>query len=406
MFDDGDEFPVKHFNWGLLSDDEFEEFSRALLAKRGFNAIRMGGAGAGDRGRDIHAEELLTSGVGTSIVSKVLVQCKNYYGSRTTIGPGEVKEIAMDAKTLHYDRALIITSHDLSAQAKTTAKEIAENPDWRVNVQWWNEYDLARFVNDYPDLRRLFEIRSDAPHRMSIAVLNGHISKTSHKICDSAFSRVPTEKWQTLLETGNADVSQIAATDIGSDFDAIVNPFGEVYPEEEPESRRTYGHIVDYIRSGGLFVNTAGFPFFYYWDGNVRHMATKPTMNIIHEKGFFEYFSWADTSFYKDFKQTVDAGDPRDVEIFQENEDKRYVGDLLSLGLNKVRQFRSLTSRSSCIPMLRAENGGICPLAAIGHGDGYLIVAGLDLHEEEAQLVALATKNWILTAGGELALKQ
>jgi hypothetical protein len=348
----------------------------------------------------------LVSRTGQGIFAKVLVQCKNYWGSKTTIGSEEVEKTANSARTLGYNRVLIITSYDLSAPAKIAAQDITNNPQWGVNVQWLTEYELGDLLLEYPDLTRRFELKPASGFEIEIAVLSGYVSDKSH-ICESAFSRVSPEDWKRLLAIKHMTVSLIAPAEIKTTYDAVVNPFGEVYPEEEPDSRRTYRRILEYIDRGGLFVNTGGFPFFYYWDEirGSRHIATRSTMKIVQETGVLDYFSWSDTSFYRDFKQTVDAGNPREVTIFQTPEDKRYVGDLLSVGINKVRQFRSVTSRGSAIPLLRAGKGETYPLAAMKHGHGHLIVAGLDLDQTEAPLVALATKNWILSAGGSLPLK-
>lgn len=126
-----------HFNWPNLTDDEFEELCTELMRRKGFqNVRRMGGPGGGDRGRDIHAEENLTSASGGTIITTILAQCKNYAGSRRTLSPGDIEALALRARTLHYNRILIITSHDLSAQAKETAHDMATNPVWGIMAEW------------------------------------------------------------------------------------------------------------------------------------------------------------------------------------------------------------------------------------------------------------------------------
>ncbi len=404
---DEDDAHMRHFDWARLADSEFEHLCRELLFRRGFNnVIRMAGPGSGDSRIDLHAEEFLVSRTGQSIPTKVLVQCKNYGGSRTTISGEEVEKIALRAKTQNYNRVLIITSYDLSAPAKNIAQKINNDSGWGVNIQWWTEHELVDGLFEYPDLRSRFDLTPTSQFKAEIAVLSGYISDKSH-MCEPVFSRVLPDEWKKLLESKNVTVSLIAPAGIGTTYDAVVNPFGEVYPEEEPESRKTYQRIVEYVDHGGVFVNTAGFPFFYYWDGiGGRRIATEPSGKIVRKGDVLDFFSWSDTSFYRDFKQTVDNGEPREVTVFQMQEDRRYVGDLLSLGTRKVRQFRSLTSRGDAIPLLRAENEEIYPIAAVEHGYGHLIVAGLDLYQTEAPLVALAIKNWILTSGGSLPLKK
>jgi hypothetical protein len=203
-------------------------------------------------------------------------------------------------------------------------------------------------------------------------------------------------------------ISFISAAEIDPCFDAIINPFGETYPEEDWPTRRTYKRILNYINDGGLFVNVSGFPFFYYWDhalgqarptGRIRHLFNPATRSIV------QFIAFDDTPLYYDFGVLLDGSSPREVAVFQEDEDKRYVGNLVSLGINSVIEFRAvLAGHSNVIPLVRAELIEAYPLAAVKLGNGHLLVSGLELHKEQAPLLVHATKNWLLTAGGILPL--
>ena len=104
-----------------LDDDEFEELCTELMRRKGFlNVRRMSGPGSGDRGRDIHAEENLISASDGIISTRILAQCKNYWRSRTSIGPGEVETLAQRARTLRYNR--ILTKSCMHACMRTILK--------------------------------------------------------------------------------------------------------------------------------------------------------------------------------------------------------------------------------------------------------------------------------------------
>ncbi len=397
-----------HFNWPSLSDDEFEEFCTELMRRTGFhNVRRMGGPGGGDRGRDIHAEENLTSASGGTITTTILAQCKNYAGSRRTIGPADVEALAQRARTLHYNRILIITSYDLSAQAKQTAHDMATNPAWSIIAEWWTGYDLANSLMRTPDLKRQYELDVVSPTKVEIGVLNGYATnpRTEHR-CTPTFSAVPQEYWSCLMSADDVNISYIMASEIDNRFDAIINPFGETFPEENWAEKKSYKRILEYIKKGGLFVNVAGFPFFYYWDpvgnrsipsGRLRPFLDPATGRVL------EFILFEDTLLYSDFSVQVDVSSPRQVTLTQETDDCRYVGDLLAIGISSVREFRAiLAGNLNTIPLVRADGIDVFPLSAVRLGAGHLLVCGLDLHEEQSPIIALAVRNWILTAGGQL----
>lgn len=369
----------------------------------------MSGPGSGDRGRDIHAEENLISATGGAISTKILAQCKNYAASRTSIDSGDVEALAQRARTLNYNRILIITSYDLTSPAKTTAFDMATNSSWSIIAEWWSGHDLVSLLLRYPDLRRRFSLEMIAPTMLNIAILDGYASnRTQEKPCVPTFSHVPPKDWSNLMMASNTRISFIMAAEIDTCFDAIINPFGETFPEENWGERRTYERILNYISNGGFFVNVSGFPFFYYWDhalglahptGRIRAFLNPETRLII------QFITFDDTPLYYDFGILLDGSSPREVAISQQEEDKRYVGDLMTLDIDSVIEFRAVLAQNpNVMPLIRAEGIGIYPLAAVKLGNGHLLISGLELHAAQAPLVVHATKNWLLTSGGTLPL--
>jgi len=89
---------------------------------------------------------------------------------------------------------------------------------------------------------------------------------------------------------------------------------------------------------------------------------------------------------------------PCPLEVYQKDEDKQVVGDLVNIGNDtKVLEFRAVTNKTkNLIPLLRAwrpepEFGEVYPIAAIKYGWGYLIVGGMYLKtENEFKRLAIA----------------
>jgi len=374
------------------------------------NVRRLSGSGSGDLKRDIHAEENLPSITGMSLHTKILVQCKNYAGSEQTISPSMIEDLANRAKSLKYNRILIITSHKFSSNAKSFALNLPNNPNWYGMIaECWNKYDLTTLLLKHTDLLRRYSIHKITPSALNIGILDGFASnRSTENPCVLAFTNVSPTVWGELLRSEQTEISSISATEINSSFDAILNPFGETYPEEDFALKTTYQRILKYIRNGGLFVNVAGFPFFYYWDhkeGRNEAIATSRYFYNQVTRVNTQFWSFTDTLLYRDFGISLNGGSPTNVTIYQEPQDMNYVGNLLDLGIETVTEFRAVISESSkTIPLLRAREGQILPLSAIKFGYGYLMVSGLELHEREAPIIAKALNNWLLTNGGELPL--
>lgn len=131
------------FDWAQLSNIEFEDLCCDLLREEQFiNVKRISGPGSGDGGRDIIAEEIVPLKAGYKLIYKYFIQCKNYFGSKKSIGPGMIRDYAINAETSGYDIFLMITSYDLSSGAKEQAEKINSDRARRVKVCYWTQSEL------------------------------------------------------------------------------------------------------------------------------------------------------------------------------------------------------------------------------------------------------------------------
>ena len=144
-------------DWKNLSPTEFEELCKDLLCDLGYIHVkRMSGVGGGDMGQDIIAEETVSHRNRFSETIKLMVQCKNYAPSKTTIKPNIVEKYVNRAETFGFSQLLIITSYDLTSQAKITVNTINNNPKKTVKVTFWNEIDLLNFLQQYPKTKEKY----------------------------------------------------------------------------------------------------------------------------------------------------------------------------------------------------------------------------------------------------------
>lgn len=256
---------------------------------------------------------------------------------------------------------------------------------------------------------------------VKLGILNGYIKNTiGEKPCAEYVYTINKKNFwmdffsniKTVDGQQKYSVSEINACEISNDFAVILNPFGEVYPDYfidlDPYILRkllhkpVYDTIKAYIEDGGVFVNTAGFPFFYAWDV-IR--GTKTPMS--EEKAFFPKSINKDTAevtdmrsiplfsgtlFYRDFGAvtTFDTNShrgPTSEVVYQTEKEKKLIGDLIEEN-TKIDEFRALRKETGeCIPLLRARCstfGEVYPIAAISYDRGHLVVGGMDMTDETA----------------------
>jgi HEPN domain-containing protein len=279
--------------------------------------------------------------------------------------------------------------------------------------------DAQRLAALLSQIERSF--RWDVGRPIKLGILNGYV-------CDSAMEKPCSEYvwsfqrgkfWNDYFsglkrnEQEKYQIVPIKANEVTEEFPIVLNPFGETYPEYSLDNKEIYNQIKLFIENGGVFVNTAGFPFFYAWDvkkgekdpiSEERLFLPKSfdiregTLTIKELQGVL---SFTGTLFYKNFgaSTTYDTKThigSHEVETFQTDESKSQFGDLR---ISKVHEFRALRKETrNCLPILTAncyEFGEIYPIAAIKSGRGFLLVAGMSMiTEEEATLFAKAVDRF------------
>lgn len=253
-------------------------------------------------------------------------------------------------------------------------------------------------------------------HPTLIGILNGYRSDSeTEKQCQPARTRYAPNDWLSYFKREDAEdkflARDIATSQINDNFAVVINPFGEVYPEEDQQESTSFKRIKKYIQNGGIFVNAGGIAFFSTNTPNnvaiEKEIIVPRQIRILGPETEVSYQTFKasldDTLLKRHFGIGTTIDGVNHSEIYQEQDDRAYVGDLLepeSVDTRLVREFRGVSrNRSSApfIPLIRQMKGNeeVYPLAAVPFERGTLILAGMDIQSSsEFYKVCVAIERW------------
>jgi hypothetical protein len=196
----------------------------------------------------------------------------------------------------------------------------------------------------------------------------------------------------------------ISSPEINENFVAIINPYGEVYREDDYTNLLTLRKIREYVQKGGIFINPGGVAFWLAWNkkwkrrvstakeiygfggpflknqqGALAGISLTPTVQIGN-------YSLTETVTYSNFKLLTTVGIQRTLVAFQTDIDKEFCGDIESInGRKNIIEFRAAREPlPKSYPMLRAtmvdvhnRKSTIFPMIAVPDGKGLFIFAGM-----------------------------
>jgi HEPN domain-containing protein len=260
--------------------------------------------------------------------------------------------------------------------------------------------------------------------KIKLAILNGYVTGVDEKKCSKyPFTNSNPDFWKNKLQALNSasqnkfEIKEINAAEISEEFAVVVNPFGEVYPEIDLKSKAVFYLIKDYVEDGGVYVNTAGFPFFYGWnvmEGKEYPISEErvilPTTlqvsgRVITATQVQMFIQFTGTLLYKEFN-AIPAPVSKPRKVYQEDEDKTMFGDLIG-NLAEINEFRGLPKHTpNCIPIVRAKDEvveEVYPISALKRGNGYLLLAGMNTSNDvEADLFVKAIDSFCVWKSNQL----
>jgi hypothetical protein len=251
-----------------------------------------------------------------------------------------------------------------------------------------------------------------------LGILDGYVTgNTNEKVCTNyKYTNSAKDFWKKKIQNldktlGKFEVVQTNIENISEDFAVILNPFGEEYPEINIKNKTAFNVIKNFIEDGGIYVNTAGFPFFYAWNvlEGKEYPLSEETVVIpksiqikdgvpTGEMQMQTLLKFTGTLLFKEFDAIpAPVSKPR-IDVYQNPEDIEKFGNLVDK-LAQITEFRGMPkSTKDCIPILRAKDEiveEVYPISALKRGNGYLVIAGMDTSEDkEADLFARALNNF------------
>ena len=271
-------------------------------------------------------------------------------------------------------------------------------------------------------LNFLYKVENKQDYPIRIGILSGYVSEPEKEIkLDDFYSVNRTfnfDRWKECLsDEKKYMVDEIMASKIDNRYQVIINPFGEIYPEKDLETKPVYGAIKEYIYHGGIFINAGGFPFYYGRDVKENkekdfvEMISYYTLRdadgnfIVYEniKPFWTSLLWqdfgvtttADTERVpkKDRYKVIELRNPDNNTVWI----KRNVG-----GDDYVKEFRAIIAKKgneNIIPLLKVKRpdfGNVYPISAIKYGRrGFLFLGSMDIQtESEFKKLVEGIKNF------------
>jgi hypothetical protein len=224
-------------------------------------------------------------------------------------------------------------------------------------------------------------------HFPKIGILNGNVKSPirEHK-CEREWTNVTPSMWDLVLRREITKRTELIATsEIDNSYSIIINPFGDVYPEQDTKLHNTFYSICEFIKNGGIFIATGG-AFFSHQNTihSFKHewVFTKTTEGVQSLRDSFLFLEFGIETTGDQFAngQRV-LQEPVEVEIYQKLEDKYYTGEMVLP--SKIKRFRASTSKTSnYIPFVREIDDKSYPIVAVRYGRGFLIHAGVFLESE------------------------
>jgi hypothetical protein len=243
--------------------------------------------------------------------------------------------------------------------------------------------------------------RFDAPR---ILIMDGTLTQRQSANVPLYFTDRRPDDWNRSLTKDNprcnVDLGPINRLD-DNRYDIVLNPFGETFPEDDLTLHTTLGKITDWVFQGGVYVNVAGYPFF--WQHN-------PITKVTTQSGRWQIDvnenSQLITANLKPILSDSLLGispdmqlEPTIIDTKQEDQDRNRFGEIAGAGgSNEVKIFRPypITSTQSMIPILRTIDNKYIVIGAVPYGAGFFIFCGvmIDKDSKAFEKVLAAIKGW------------
>jgi len=230
-----------------------------------------------------------------------------------------------------------------------------------------------------------------------IGILSGNIySPLREYKCERGCTNVTASMWNLALRKSKIERSALITTSqISNRYSIIINPFGDIFPEQDTKLHKTFYSICEFVKNGGIFIVTGGAFFAHQnpiYSSKHEWVFTKITEGIQSVSESFLYLEFGIQTTGDQFADgKLISGEPTEIEIYQKPEDQ-YLTGKIDIPL-KVKRFRAaMPATSDYIPFIREKGDKSYPIVAVPYGKGYLIHAGLFLESETSDEFVLIVR--------------
>jgi hypothetical protein len=265
---------------------------------------------------------------------------------------------------------------------------------WIVFYLTAYEKSFSRVIHGIASLRRRRRFR-----KPRVLILDGRLDRQGVADAKPLYTNRRPDDWVRALRKANPKWT----IELGSVLDVIttrpdivLNPFGEVYPEEDLSLHTTLTKIRDYVSCGGVYVNVAGYPF--WWQYN-------PVTRVKAQSGRWEQQSpnrMVLKPLLADSLLAISPVIPGEAEVVaskQEKVDRDRFGEIAGAGgTENVKMFRQYPMTvQQMVPLLRTADNKFIVIGAVPYGAGHFIFAGVEIDNTSTafEKVVAAVGGWV-----------
>jgi len=238
--------------------------------------------------------------------------------------------------------------------------------------------------------------RSRRYRNPSVLILDGTVSGDPKEVPAAPVhsDRLPTD-WKAALsqEGWQVEIGPVSLLEGLSQPDIVINPFGEVYPESDFSSNPVAALLRKYVWDGGIYVNTAGIPFWYRFDPRTNRRETAGRI-----EGVFEGRPKWISLFHDFFPNLTPASEPQVVKCAQTADEVRRFGDIVKAGGDDtVAMFRAYALKPPVLlPILLDADLSRCIIGSYSFGEGAFLISAvvIDRTNKSFEKTVAAIEAW------------
>lgn len=241
-------------------------------------------------------------------------------------------------------------------------------------------------------------IRARRYKKPRILILDGTLFSDPEQVPPNPVhtDRTPTDWRSSFSSLGwSVSIAPVSSIENGDVPELILNPFGEVYPEEDFVSSKTINQIREYVWNGSVYINVAGIPFWYRYDPRSGKRETAGRV-----EGVFEGQAVWRSLFSDYFPNLTPLGEPEVVVSSQSKEEISRFGDIAHAGSDEtVGRFRAYPlNPAQLLPMLRKADESQCIVGAHLYGKGAFLFCGVFIQStnNSFEKVIASAKGWAM----------